>query len=51
MKYNFSREDFMVETATANFYNEIGMLDQEITYKIVNLTKYILIIEKIQVKH
>ncbi len=44
LKYNFSKEDFMVEPATANFYNELGMLDREITYKIVNMSKYILVI-------
>jgi hypothetical protein len=51
LKYNFSREDFMVEPASANFYNEMGMLDNEMTYKIVNMSKYILMIEKIHMQH
>jgi hypothetical protein len=50
-KYNFSKEDFMVESASANFYNEMGMLDKDITYKIVNMSKYILMIEKIHMQH
>ena len=32
LKYNCSSVDFIVEPASANFYNEMGMLDKKITY-------------------
>lgn len=44
LKNNFTHSDHRIETNTANFYKQIGLLDEETTYSILNLTKYILII-------
>jgi hypothetical protein len=45
IKGNVGAKKYRMESNTANFFEETGLVDQDITYKIMHLSKYLVLIE------
>lgn len=45
LKYNFSKSNSWMESCTANYFSDIGILDCETTYHIHQMTRNIIFIE------
>jgi hypothetical protein len=45
IKGNVGVKKYRMESNTANFFEEIGLIDGDITYKIIHLSKYLVSIE------
>lgn len=45
IKGNLGVKKYRMESNTANFFEEIGLIDADITYKIIHLSKYLVSIE------
>jgi hypothetical protein len=47
VKANIGCKKYRMESNTANFFQEIGLIDEDITYRINHLSKYLVVIEHV----